>query len=559
MRDCSDLTPEQLAAFYRAVGGNYDVLFIETQPSSISFIYKALGCLHSIQPKDESDGHAIPSIPALKPKGFVAWQTIQLLLGPEEHVPFLQNAVAQFDILNPKTGEKFPKVLPDEAFPKDPDPAMLEWYDQVHDKLQQDLQNSPDVGRRSLSLSDASLSEQSGDERFAATYFRNPMFRDNTGRPTVTVTRGSYKPPRMRATRQPSIADRGKAIVNNVRHFISPPSTSHHHSAQRHGRRGSHTDRFREDDESEEYEDLTPTGLHPEFRSRPPLQQQRPRPKSPELIDTDSDSDSVHVLKRPTVTRRTSSRDQRERELRERNIQRDMDQKRRDRERERERDSYREREREREREYERDSPVSSKHDSKSPPLRHRRSHEPQVSPIGYFQRPFFEDEVQRRHSHAHDSYAGNALEVGGFAPSNEPSMASRVAKMQHSSRTNSPNPRVSGGSAYAPPRSVPPPVEERSGSYNGRPTVRYSRRSIDEDRKRDRDRERERPRYERSSEGGSRGSDEYLGEPSPRMDLGGAGGRSRSNDKWDADRLRQSTRYVEGAGGRRYPSSVPWH
>jgi len=485
----------------------------------------------------------VPCVPALKPKGFVTWQTIQLLLGPEEHVPFLQNAIAQFDILDPTTGEKFPKVLPDEAFPKEPDPAMLEWYDQVHDKLQQDLQQSPDLGRRSLSLSDASLSEQSGDERFAASYFRNPMFRDSAGRPTVTVVRGSSKPTRMRASRQPSIADRGKAIVNNVRHFISPPSTSHHHLAPRHGRRGSHSDRLREDDEDDDYEDLTPTSLHPEFRNRP---QQRPRPKSPELIDTDSDSDSVHVVKRPQPTRRTSSRDQRERDLRERNIQRDIDHIRRD------------REREREREYERVSPVSSKHDSKSPPLRHRRSHEPAVSPMDYFPRPFFEDEP-RRHSHAHNSYGGP--DAGGFAPSNEPSMASRVAKMQHSSRTSSPNPRGGGGGSY-PPRSVPP-VEERPGSYNGRPTVRYSRRSIDEDRKRererdrdrdrdrDRERDRDRPRYERS---GSRGSEEYLGKP--RIDL--SGNRSRSNDKWDADRLRQSTRYVEGAKGRRYASTVPW-
>jgi hypothetical protein len=33
--------------------------------------------------------------------------------------------------------------------------------------------------------------------------------------------------------------------------------------------------------------------------------------------------------------------------------------------------------------------------------------------------------------------------------------------------------------------------------------------------------------------------------------------RSRSYDP-DGDRLRQSTRYVEGANGRRYPTKAPW-
>ena len=130
-------------------------------------------------------------------------------------------------------------------------------------------------------------------------------------------------------------------------------------------------------------------------------------------------------------------------------------------------------------------------------------------------------------------------------------MASRVANMQRSSRTSSPRARHDGsGASY--PRNVS--IEEpKGGSYSGRPAVRYSRRSIDEDGKRDG----ERPRYERSSEsrgsGGSRGSSERLKEP--KSELGKI--RSRSYDR-DADRLRQSTRYVEGASGRRYPSKVPW-
>jgi hypothetical protein len=149
-------------------------------------------------------------------------------------------------------------------------------------------------------------------------------------------------------------------------------------------------------------------------------------------------------------------------------------------------------------------------------------------------------------------------------------MASRVANMQHaqSSRTSSPrrvivdDPRFSSGGGSYPPR-----TSEERGSYNGRPTVRYSRRSIDEDRKRERehrdrdrdrdrerDRERERPRYERSAGGGGgRGSDEYLRE----AERGASSARSRSYDP-GSERVRGSTRYVEGASGRRYPSKVPW-
>src|SRR5262245_54932226 len=77
-----DLTPTQIAAFYRAVGGNYDVLFVETPPTSISFIYRSLGAFHSLQPAPDDDGYGNPTIPALNKRGFVTWQTIQLLLGP---------------------------------------------------------------------------------------------------------------------------------------------------------------------------------------------------------------------------------------------------------------------------------------------------------------------------------------------------------------------------------------------------------------------------------------------------------------------------------------------
>ncbi|RDW61194.1 uncharacterized protein DSM5745_10692 [Aspergillus mulundensis] len=130
-----DLTPERLAQFYRKVGGNYDVLFLETKPSALSFIYQRLGCFHSIQPS--TDPYKPPSIPALQPHGFVRWQTIQLLLDPDEHVSYLQNAVERWDIFSPN-GTLFPKTIPRDAFPAEPDPEMIQWHEAVSQKFEFD-------------------------------------------------------------------------------------------------------------------------------------------------------------------------------------------------------------------------------------------------------------------------------------------------------------------------------------------------------------------------------------------------------------------------------------
>ncbi|PYH86881.1 hypothetical protein BO82DRAFT_53177 [Aspergillus uvarum CBS 121591] len=131
----ADLTPERLASFYRKVGGNYDVLFLQTKPSALSFIYQRLGCFHSIQPTN--DAYKPPAIPALQPNGFVRWQTIQLLLDPDEHCRYLQNAVELWDIENP-SGGTFPKTIPRGAFPKSPDPEMVEWHETVSRRFEMD-------------------------------------------------------------------------------------------------------------------------------------------------------------------------------------------------------------------------------------------------------------------------------------------------------------------------------------------------------------------------------------------------------------------------------------
>ncbi|RDW87526.1 hypothetical protein BP5796_03220 [Coleophoma crateriformis] len=131
--DEKSLNPAKLASFYKAVGGNYDSLFVEVPPTSISWIYASIGCQHTLQPT--IDDFQPPSIPALTTRGFVRWQSLEILLGPEEHVPFIQNAVRDFGLKNPESGELFPTDLPKEAFPLKADAEIERWHAACAEKL----------------------------------------------------------------------------------------------------------------------------------------------------------------------------------------------------------------------------------------------------------------------------------------------------------------------------------------------------------------------------------------------------------------------------------------
>lgn len=92
-----------------------------------------LGCSHSLQPTPNDD-FVPPSIPALTSRGFVIWQTIQLLLDPEEHVPYLQEAARIFPLINPENNQPFPREIPKEAFPANPDQETVRWHDEMFAK-----------------------------------------------------------------------------------------------------------------------------------------------------------------------------------------------------------------------------------------------------------------------------------------------------------------------------------------------------------------------------------------------------------------------------------------
>lgn len=182
--DSPDLTPTQLLQYYRSVNGNYDKLFT-LKAESLVIIYTKLRCLYSLQPDDDNNDFEAPSIPALKPAGWVKWSCVQLLLGPTEHAMFLQNALHRYDVKDPDTGELFPKLLPRQLFPKEPLEMMVHWHHDAGNELLHEGEQERfkhDELRPSLGRSHDSDRQRKHD---AAQYFSNPQFRDKDGKPTI--------------------------------------------------------------------------------------------------------------------------------------------------------------------------------------------------------------------------------------------------------------------------------------------------------------------------------------------------------------------------------------
>jgi hypothetical protein len=157
----------------------------------------------------------------------VTWQTIQLLLGPEEHVGFLQNAVAQFDVKDPDTGAIFPKLLPKECLPNRPDDAMETWYEGVADRLRREAEteavDQEKVPRRHAHVDEpgprtsSEISEGSADERHAAAkYFSDPLYRKARPRPPLTRHYSRERP-----YEHERVGDRSK-LISSVRHMLNP-------------------------------------------------------------------------------------------------------------------------------------------------------------------------------------------------------------------------------------------------------------------------------------------------------------------------------------------------
>lgn len=239
--DSRDVTPSQLAHFYRELNGNYDQLFLSTPPATIAFIYKNLGCLHSLQPLPSSGADkrfSEPSIPALKVEGWIMWETIQLLLGPEEHAGFLMEAVRKWDLRDPDTGDKFPKFLPRACFPAAPDPHMSAWYEGMGERLRREAEEEQnlrvhaidDEPRQQIESgerphrrherehgreSDGEMSDSKKSSALA--YFKNPLFRNNEGRPGVV----------RRQSKHPTLMERGMSAASSVTQVVRNIGSPH--------------------------------------------------------------------------------------------------------------------------------------------------------------------------------------------------------------------------------------------------------------------------------------------------------------------------------------------
>ncbi|CZT20789.1 uncharacterized protein RCC_06647 [Ramularia collo-cygni] len=244
-----DLTPTQLAHFYRDLHGNYDQLFLATPNESLAFIYKSLGCLHSLQPLRHAThtgemangsrerSFTDPVVPALKTEGWIMWQTIQILLGPEEHAQFLREAVEKWDVRDPDSGHVFPKILPRECFPREPDRHMVAWYEGVSERLRKEAEaeeaarferddvddEDDDEGRprRLRGRREEAHVDEDGDDLEsvdsrapALAYFRNPLYRHVDGRPSIVRHRSGSKRPAL-SPRQ-SMMDKGKEAVGSL-------------------------------------------------------------------------------------------------------------------------------------------------------------------------------------------------------------------------------------------------------------------------------------------------------------------------------------------------------
>jgi hypothetical protein len=498
------------------------MLFVDTPPPSLSFIYRSLGALHSLQPAPDDEGYGTPAIPALKQRGFVTWQTVQLLLGPEEHVPFLQKAVALFDVVDPETGNMFPKILPKECFPDHPDEAMEKWYDGVAQRLKKEAEDdaSDKMGtpRVRVEVDDpaprtsSDLSgEGSADERHgAARYFEDPLYRK---RPPI-VRHFSKQPVFVKQPRA-YVEERGRLVASSVRHMLNPFN-----------RRKSISGRH-EDDYSDE--DPTPIATAP-----PPVPRysthKRPHPPRREdslsTTESESDSDGPPSRHRSAVLRHRRSHDPP-------TSPREYFPK------------YHE-----ERRYSHDQPPDGR------PLKP----DPLAPVYGPSKSPMFATHVAQ-------------LQAQNYYADRRPPMPTRGGYRSPNVRHIAP-PRVEPELPYVREHEAPYPRERERERERDRDRDRnrsrddsrsHHRRRRSEEHVRERDRDRDRDGRERSDSGRTTRSHDRVKDEWDDRDRSD---RSKDRDRGDRDRERErerarTHRYVsgvqDGVGGRRYPVvDPPW-
>ncbi len=269
-------------------------------------MYRTLGCFHSLQPTPSP--FETPKVPCLTPPGFARWQTVQLLLSPQDHVGFLQKAVQLYDVPRPDGGY-FPNNLPRECLPDRPDDAMEKWYKQVTGSLNQESY------MRRLKYSPAGSPHLEPADR-RDSYFPKglaPPPRPSRGNSQDEEhARLANKAAYRRRSSVPDLpspvapgAERGSHWESAARKDRKARSHSATRPAQ-HSRQRSHTtatpDRYppKKQDTPSHRHGSNPVDQHSQSHSRPSSSQQqshyRPRPsgppKSPSTLDESSGSEA---------------------------------------------------------------------------------------------------------------------------------------------------------------------------------------------------------------------------------------------------------------------------
>lgn len=524
--DHSDLTPNKLASFYRDLNGNYDQLFLGTPPASVAFIYKSLGCLHSLQPLPKSTAFNEPIVPALKKEGWIMWQTIQLLLGPEEHSSFLIRAVEKWDVKDPSTGDVFPKLLPRQCFPLEPDKHMVAWYEGVSERLRQEAEE--EERQRAMEAQEAEMkrieqrrppssdSEGTVDSKGPAlAYFRDPLYRQGDGRPSIVRNSSAARSNSKRPPLSPrhSVMEKGKdaakTIGGFVRNVASPNLWDGYH-------RGSSSSGTRKDSDRDKRRRSVPHDHH--FPGDPPVDAFET--EDPSSLHPRHHSSHDHHRRHASHDRPTSART-------------DAD------------DEWDTSETSPGR-----SPMPHHHHNNPSDrrLRQSKSHDPNPSP-SYFP-PYSPDERRRRSDANSPAPETPENSIGpSFMPTQSPLFASSYAAQQQA-----------------------PVVYQDARSSRRRPHMRsperYARPGSNPNERGDRERSERREALARPPDDGygpgpATGSDVSAGSrpTSAGYDSRDAEGRRESSMRSERGQRPKAARFVTpvgGVSGRRYPNETPW-
>lgn len=114
---------------------DWKLFFTGRTLASLSSIYRALNCEHFYMPPASDQK---PCIPALTPRGFETWMFTQLMSDPNRESQRLQKLVANWPVINPKTGHTFPKSIPRRCFPEKEDAIIADGWWRVWEEFPRD-------------------------------------------------------------------------------------------------------------------------------------------------------------------------------------------------------------------------------------------------------------------------------------------------------------------------------------------------------------------------------------------------------------------------------------